>query len=181
MTSSPDQLLDRYEALLREWAPRLDLISSGDLRRVRERHIEDSLRALPLLDELPPGACVDVGSGAGLPGIPLAIAGPSHLTWRLLEPRKRRAAFLEETVRELDLDCEVIVTTAEAAARDPHLRSAHVLAMARALAPPLEAFRLLTPLLARGGTAAVFVGASAELSADTGNPLPGIATMKRPQ
>jgi 16S rRNA (guanine527-N7)-methyltransferase len=173
-------LLDRFERLLRSWAPRLDLISPGDLPRLRARHIDDSLRALPLLDDLEPGWCVDVGSGAGLPGIPLALAGPTHLRWRLLEPRKRRAAFLEEAVRELGLSCEVVVSSAEQAARDPALSGGHVLAIARALAPPLEAFRLITPLVAPGGLAAVFVGEGTEVPEGTGGRVYGLATMRRP-
>jgi 16S rRNA (guanine527-N7)-methyltransferase len=179
ISPSAEELLGRYERLLRAWAPRLDLISPGDVRRIRERHIDDSLKALPLLSDLPEGECIDVGSGAGLPGIPLAIAGPERLHWRLLEPRRRRSAFLEETVRELGLDCEVIVATAEEAAKDERLAESHVLATARALSPPLEAFGLLRPLLGDGGVAAVFVGDSAELPQGTATRMGGLATMRK--
>jgi 16S rRNA (guanine527-N7)-methyltransferase len=156
--------LRHYVALVREWAPRLDLIAPGDLDRFEERHIADSLRLVDLLLEVPPGPCVDVGSGAGLPGIPLAIASGRH--WRLLEPRQRRAAFLEEVVRELDLDCEVITKTAEEAAEDPQLASSHALATARALAPPQKARELLAPLVKPGGISAIYIGAGAELGPD---------------
>ena len=149
--------LDAYAAVVAAWAPKLDLISPGDLPRFRERHIDDSLRARPLVDKLPPGPAVDVGSGAGLPGIPLALADPSR-SWRLLEPRARRAAFLEEVVRELELDCEVSRMTAEDAARAQGWAGAHVAATARAVAPPPDAFRLLRPLLRPGGVAIVFAG-----------------------
>ncbi|MGH2757021.1 MAG: RsmG family class I SAM-dependent methyltransferase, partial [Actinomycetota bacterium] len=71
--NTPDQgKLAAYAALVRTWANRLDLVAPGDLDRFEERHIADSLRLLPLLERLPEGPCVDVGSGAGLPGIPLA-------------------------------------------------------------------------------------------------------------
>ncbi|MGH2694478.1 MAG: 16S rRNA (guanine(527)-N(7))-methyltransferase RsmG, partial [Actinomycetota bacterium] len=127
-----------YAELVRAWGSRLGLVSERDLDRFRERHIEDSLRLLPLLDSLPVGPAVDVGSGAGLPGIPLAISRPQR-EWRLLEPRRRRSAFLEEVVRELALDnCEVVIATAQEAARDPRLARAHVLATARALTPPKD-------------------------------------------
>lgn len=170
--------LDAYETLLRSWASRLDLFSPRDLARLRARHIDDSLRALPLLDGLS-GACIDVGSGAGLPGVPLAICGPATLSWRLLEPRKLRAAFLEEVVRDLELDCEVVVRTAEQAARDRRLAGAHVFATARALAPPLESFRLLAPLVAWGGSAAIFLGERGEVPEGAEGRPGGLAIMKK--
>lgn len=139
----------------------MDLVAPGDVARVEERHIEDSLKALPWLLRAPAGPCVDVGSGAGFPGIPLAIAEPSR-TWRLLEPRTRRAAFLEEAVRELRIDCEVLPLRAEDAAADPRLAGTHPFAVARALAEPPVALDLLVPLVAPGGFAMVFVGAGAE-------------------
>ena len=93
--------LERYEALLRERAAALGMIARGDLGRLRERHILDSLRAAPALTE---GAAevVDMGSGAGLPGIPVAIARPEvHVI--LAESRRQRIAFLELAAAELGL------------------------------------------------------------------------------
>jgi 16S rRNA (guanine527-N7)-methyltransferase len=171
----PDQgKLSAYEDLIRLWAPKLDLVSPVDLDRFHERHVADSLRALGLLEGAPEGPCVDVGSGAGLPGIPLAIASSRH--WRLLEPRARRAGFLEEVVRELDLDCEVLQLTAQQAALDPALR--HSVALARALAPMPEAFDLLRPLLGPGGIAAVFHGPGAVLPSDAEAWSDGIAIVR---
>lgn len=150
-----DPRLGSYTQLVRDFAPKLDLVSPGDLDRFEERHIEDSLRALPYVQEAPPGPAVDVGSGAGLPGIPLAIADP-HREWRLLEPRTRRAAFLEEVVRELDLaNVEVIAETAEAVAAKG---AVYAVATARALAPPPRALELLRPLVVSRGTLLVFIG-----------------------
>jgi 16S rRNA (guanine527-N7)-methyltransferase len=163
--TGPEQAkLNDFSQLVRSWAPKLDLVAPGDLDRFRERHVVDSLRLLDLLSEAPEGPCIDVGSGAGLPGIPLAIASDRH--WRLLEPRQRRVAFLEEVVRELDLDCEVITKSAEEAAEDPHLASSHALATARALAPPEKARELLAPLVKPGGISAIFIGAGVELGPD---------------
>lgn len=154
--------LRAFEGLIREWAPRLDLVSPSDLPRLWDRHITDSLRALRWVASAASGPCVDVGSGAGLPGIPLAIA--SDRPWRLVEPRHKRAAFLEEVVRELGLDsCEVLAATAEEAARDPRLRSGHAVATARALASPADAAALCRPLTAPGGAVLLFVGANREI------------------
>ena len=166
--------LKRYAELVRHWSKRLDLVSPGDLARFESRHIADSLRVLDLLALLPPGPAVDVGSGAGLPGIPLAICDRRH-SWRLLEPRSRRAAFLEEAGRALELDCEVIAATAQAAARDGRLAGSHVVATARALAPPPRAVQWLTPLLAPGGTGVIWVGRGAQLPSQSREWREGIA------
>lgn len=175
----PDQgKLSDYEDLIRRWAGRLDLVSPRDLDRLHERHIADSLRALELVLDAPEGPCIDVGSGAGLPGIPLAIASGRH--WRLLEPRSKRAAFLDEVVRDLDLDCEVLRLTAAAAARHPRLGGVHPVAIARALAPPATAFGLLAPLVMPGGRAVVFHGSEAELPPGAERWAPGLATIVVP-
>ena len=173
-----EDLLQAYEDLLAAWAPRFDLIAPGDLSRIRDRHIDDSLRALPLVQSLPDGPCADVGSGAGLPGLPLAIA--SQRPWRLLEPRRKRAAFLEEAVRQLALDqCEVLALTAEQAAADPVLGAAHVGVTARALAPPRRALQLCLPLAKRGGVVILFAGANSKKPSETEEVAPGLLTIRR--
>ena len=172
-----DAALARYEELVRAWSPQLNLVAAADLPRLRERHIDDSLRLAPLLDELPDGPCVDVGSGAGLPGVPLAIARPAR-EWRLLEPRRKRAAFLEEVVRELGLDAEVLTISAEQAAHDPRLRARHALAVGRALAEPSDALARLRPLVGPDGVAAVFLGRGAELPAGSEEWRRGIAIVR---
>jgi 16S rRNA (guanine527-N7)-methyltransferase len=171
--------LSVYSDLVGEFSGRLDLVAPGDLERFHERHLEDSLRLLPIVEDAPVGPCVDVGSGAGLPGIPAAICTPQR-QWRLVEPRRRRAAFLEECVRRLGLrNVEVIATTAEDAAGDPALAGAHALGTARALAPPLEAQRLVAPLVAPGGVMALFVGERAELPPKAELVQGGIAIVRR--
>ena len=176
-TSLDQAKLSHYTALVRRWSTRLDLVAPGDLERFEERHVRDSLRLRDLLDDLPEGPAVDVGSGAGLPGIPLAIAGPER-PWRLLEPRQRRAAFLEEVVRELQLNCEVVPLRAQDAAADPRLAAAHVLATARALAVPAVALDLIQPLIGPGGVAAVFMGGDAKVPEHAVEWQPGIAILR---
>ncbi len=168
--------LQAYADLVAAWSPRLGLVSDRDLGRFRERHVEDCLRVVPLVEHAPPGPCVDVGSGAGLPGIPLAIAGPPRL-WRLIEPRRKRAAFLEEVIRRLELDCEVLPMTAAEAAARPELAAAHALAAARALAPPTEVFRALTPFVAPGGLCVAFVGPDAPIPREAEEWEEGVATI----
>src|SRR2546426_11847810 len=93
--------LDAYEGLLLEKALPLGMIGRADREHLHERHVIDSLRALPLLGPAPVQV-VDLGSGAGLPGIPLAIARP-NLSFCLTELRRRRVAFIEFAVDSLQL------------------------------------------------------------------------------
>jgi 16S rRNA (guanine527-N7)-methyltransferase len=172
-----EELLRAYEDLLRTWAPRMDLVAPSDLGRLWERHIEDSLRLLPLLDDVPAGICVDVGSGAGFPGIPLAIAEPDR-SWVLLEPRQKRAAFLEEVVRALGLSCEVRAERAERAAADPDLSGVGSLVTARALAPPARAIELCRPFAAPSGIVAIFAGRRAVLPSEAEEWSDGIAIVR---
>ena len=162
---------------MRRWSERLDLVGPRDLPRFAERHIADSLRLLELERSLPPGAAVDVGSGAGLPGIPLAIASPGRL-WRLIERRRGRAAFLEEAVRVLQLRCEVVAADARDAVRSD-LGGAHVLATARAVASPRQAFSLMLGFLQPGGVAAAFVGVHASLPEKARLWARGVAIIRR--
>src|ERR687892_633718 len=161
MADHPDAF-GTYREIVKQWAPRLDLVSPGDIDRFDERHISDALRVLPLLE----------GSSAG----PFAIASGRYV--RLIEPRRRRAAFLEECLRRLGLAGEVVAITAEQAADDPRYAAAHPFAVARALAPPVEALKLILPFVASGGTAAVYLGAGAKMPPNSEEFAPGIAIVR---
>lgn len=119
-----------------------------------------------------------MGSGAGLPGIPLAIADRSR-PWRLLEPQGKRAAFLEEVVRTLDLNCEVVVRRAEDLIGDPRFFAAHSVVTLRAVAPPTRALRWGLPLVASGGGALMWVGANAEIPPEAEVIEEGLAIVRR--
>jgi 16S rRNA (guanine(527)-N(7))-methyltransferase RsmG len=86
---------------LRRWAPVVDLIGPGTASEVVERHFAESLAALPWLPDAP-ARLLDLGSGAGFPGLVLAAARPD-LDVHLLEPRERRRAFLAAVARRASL------------------------------------------------------------------------------
>lgn len=97
--------LVRYAELLERWSGTHNLVRWSSREELVERHIVDALAARGLLGER--GCLLDVGSGAGLPGVPLLAVCPG---WRgvLLEPRQKRWAFLKLVVRELDLPAEAL-------------------------------------------------------------------------
>lgn len=107
--------------------------------------VEDALAALPFLEE---GPVVDVGSGGGSPGIPLAVHRPD-LQFELLESSRRKCTFLEGAARELS-NVTVVCARAEEHGRGAG-RDAYAVATARALAPQAVAVEWCLPLLRPGG------------------------------
>jgi 16S rRNA (guanine527-N7)-methyltransferase len=110
-------------------------------------HVRDSLSIAPYLGE----PFVDIGSGGGFPAIPIAIA--TGYGGVLIEAVAKKARFLEEVVRELDLPLEVRTLRAEDAGRDPSLRETFASATARAVASLPAVLEFTLPLLRVGGLA----------------------------
>ena len=157
----------RYLALLGEWRGRAGLTSLADPEAIQRRHFGESLALLAALRAaglLAPGeteSVVDVGSGAGFPGLPMLILEPA-LRLTLVEAHRRRARFLETAAAELGLGgVEVVAARAEEAGRDPALRGRFGLAVARAVAPLPVLAEYLLPLLREGGAAAAPKGSAA--------------------
>ena len=150
---APPQLsqLRRFEDLLVDRAVPLGAISRSDSARIRERHTLDSLRAVPLVEDVDQAA--DLGSGAGLPGVVVAIALP-RVRMLLIERRPQRAAFLELAVEDLGLsNAAVVAGRVEDVAGDVDV------ALARAFAPLDEAWARALGILRPGGRLVYFSGA----------------------
>jgi 16S rRNA (guanine527-N7)-methyltransferase len=121
-------------------------------------HVLDSLSGLEEMSGSPAGPWVDIGSGAGFPGVPLAVASGRHVD--LLESVGRKAAFLECVVAELRLDATVRGCRAEdAAGRTPGLYAA---VAARAVSELPALVELASPLLMRGGRLVCWKGDPSE-------------------
>ena len=145
----------RYADLLASWGVERGLIGPREPERLWERHL---LNSAALAGSVPDEAVVlDVGSGAGLPGIPVALARPrAHVT--LVEPMQRRATFLRDVVAALELDVSVRAERAEDVSR----ASADVVVV-RAVAPLVRLLPLVLPLLRPTGTLLALKGRSAEV------------------
>ena len=128
-----------------------------DPAAARQVLLDDALRAVPLLDGLE-GPIVDVGSGGGSPGIPLAAALPRR-SFTLLEAERRKCGFLERFARDLP-NVEVLWGRAETL----ELETFGV-ALAKALAKPAVAAELCLPLVATGGAAILWLGQNADRGA----------------
>lgn len=156
--------LDRFEAYLRlllDANTRFNLTAIEDLEEAWTRHILDSLTLLAPLSVLAPARLIDVGSGGGAPGIPLAIALP-QVKVALLEATGKRARFLEAAARELGLaNVTVINERAEIAGRDPMHRERYDVAVARAVGPLTVLAELTIPLVRDGGVVLAIKGQKA--------------------
>jgi 16S rRNA (guanine527-N7)-methyltransferase len=150
----------RYVDILARDGVTRGLIGPREIERLWDRHILNSVAVATLI--APESTVVDVGSGAGLPGIPLALLRPD-LSITLLEPLLRRVNFLEETVEVLGLASRVSVVRARA--EEHHHRYAVVLA--RAVAPLVRLVPWCAPLRSPNGVILALKGrsAAAELSA----------------
>jgi 16S rRNA (guanine527-N7)-methyltransferase len=141
-----------YAALVLAANRRLNLTGAKD-GTAFAAHIAD---ALTLVADVV-GPLIDVGSGNGVPGIPLALATGVRVT--LLEPIKKRASFLARAITELGLDGEAVAARAEDVARDPAYRERFRTATARAVASAPTVAELTVPFLALGGRALLQRGA----------------------
>lgn len=157
----------RYLDLIEAWRQRAGLTAIRDAETIQERLFGESLALLVALREAGileaggGGAIVDIGSGAGVPGIPMLIADPS-LALTVVEAHGRRCEFLETAAAELALDgVSVRRMRAEDAGRDPGLRESFALAVARAVAPLPVLVEYALPLLRPGGLLAAPKGSRA--------------------
>lgn len=149
--------LARYHALLTEWNARIDLTAVLEPEEMVDRHYLDS--AAPLaLGLIPQGArVIDVGTGAGLPGIPLCILRPD-LRVTLLDAQRKRVTFLQAAIEALDLPAQAVHMRAEDAARDEARREAYDVAVSRAVAATPTLLELTLPFVRVGGRAIAWKG-----------------------
>jgi 16S rRNA (guanine527-N7)-methyltransferase len=148
----------RESALLDRWLEEVlatpGLTGLASIEEAREVLLQDALRARPFLDELG-GEIVDIGSGGGSPGIPLAVALPERY-FTLLEAERRKADALVHLARDVP-NVNVVWGRAE-----EQTVASYDVALAKALAKPPVAAELTLPLVRPGGAAILWVGVSAD-------------------
>ena len=142
--------IERFLDLLVEWNRRLRLTGERDPSSLVRRHVADALGCVSVLPD--EGSVLDLGTGAGFPGLVLACVR-TDLDVLLLDSRERPAAFLAEVVRMIPVPrAHVLTMRAEDAALDQRIAARQILVTSRAVR--LEDFlRLAKPLLAAGGRA----------------------------
>ncbi len=156
LTTEQEEKFTLYKELLKKWGKRINLTSLLTDREIEEKHFFDSLLGVKAFKEagLPfkESSFCDVGSGGGFPGVPLAIYLPNS-SFLLVEPRKKRAVFLEEVKRRLKLK--------NAKVEDKRIEEVNgdfkILTM-RAVEDPKGAVKITEHLLERGATLCIYRG-----------------------
>lgn len=164
LSLSEEQILKftRYDALLVDWNERMNLTAITEPRDVAVKHMVDSLTAYDaaLFSDAP--TVIDVGTGAGFPGIPLKIFDPS-IRLTLMDSLAKRLAFLEAVVEDLGLTGVTCVhARAEDAAHEPQRRERYDIAVSRAVARLPVLLEYTLPFVKKGGHLIALKGRTAE-------------------
>lgn len=149
-----------------DWSERVSLTAVRDEEGIQRRHFLESAALVRVLEDqgfsLRERSLVDVGSGSGIPGIPLKIIEPS-LRLTLVEAKHRKAEFLLALLPEIGLsDVTVLTRRAEEVAHDPRHREQYDYAVAKALAPMRTLCELTLPFVRMGGLVVAPKGKEAE-------------------
>jgi 16S rRNA (guanine527-N7)-methyltransferase len=149
-----------YKRILLEWNEKMNLTAIEEEREFIIKHFIDSLSILPYLGDV--RSLIDVGTGAGFPGIPLKIAQPS-LEILLLDSLEKRVGFLKTVISELKLDgIRALHLRAEDAGKEPSHREKYDAAVARAVAALPVLLEYCLPMVKRGGIFIAMKGSSRE-------------------
>ena len=160
--------LEIYLRLLLEWNTKMDLTAVEEEEDLLDKHFADSLTVLRT-DLVKPGASlVDVGTGAGFPGMVLAMARPDlHVV--LMDAQRKRLKFLEAVAAEAGTgNAEILHARAEDAARDRKHREQYDIAAARAVAPLNVLAEYLLPFVKIGGCALCWKGPALKQELEAG-------------
>ena len=142
---------ETYSELLLEWNRRFNLTAITDPIEIQTKHFLDSLSCLKAMSLSAKMRIIDVGSGAGFPGMPLKIAFP-EIQLTLVEANGKKAEFCRFLAKELRLgEVTVLHARAEGVGRDPLQRETYDWALARAVAPLPILAEYLLPLVKLGG------------------------------
>ncbi|HSG43068.1 MAG TPA: 16S rRNA (guanine(527)-N(7))-methyltransferase RsmG [Anaerolineales bacterium] len=151
MTGGQVMSLITYEKELLEWNKKFNLTAIRDVESIRTKHFLDSFSCVLAWKATPPLHIIDVGTGAGFPGIPLKILYP-NLKLTLVESVGKKTKFCQHIVNELELkDVDVIHMRAEDLAQDSNHREKYDWAIARAVAKLNVLSEYLIPLVKIGG------------------------------
>ncbi|MEX2158334.1 MAG: 16S rRNA (guanine(527)-N(7))-methyltransferase RsmG [Dehalococcoidia bacterium] len=155
LTQEQIERFQTFHDVLVDWAERVSLTSVKDIEGIQRRHFLESAALVAVLNEhgisLKDKSLIDVGSGTGVPGIPLKILEPS-LQLTLVEAKQRKSEYLSALLPELGFDDVLVLTRrAEELGHDERLREQYDVAAAKALAPLRTLLELTLPFVHMGG------------------------------
>lgn len=152
---------DIYARLLVERNKVMNLTAITESDEIVKKHFVDSLSLISVVDIPENAKVIDVGTGAGFPGIPLMIARPD-LRMTLLDSTRKRLGFIEEVSRETSLEPELLHSRAEDAGKNENYRERYDLATARAVSNLRDLSEYCLPFVKKGGVFAPMKSAKAD-------------------
>jgi len=153
----------RYHELLVEWNEKMNLTAITEAEEVFTKHFADSLIAAAHIK--PHARVIDVGTGAGFPGVPLAILRPD-IELTLLDSLNKRLTFLDAVCREIGVKAELVHARAEDGGRKPELRDGFDCAVSRAVAALPVLTELVMPFVKAGGLGLCYKGPALQQEAE---------------
>lgn len=153
--------LETYYNLLVEWNEKMNLTAITDAQGVVVKHFADSVSVLNYVDFPYNSSIIDVGTGAGFPGVVLKIARPD-IKLTLLDSLNKRLVFLQNVLGEINLSADLIHSRAEDGGRDKNLRESFDYAVSRAVANMNVLSEYCLPYVRVGGSFLAFKGRGAE-------------------
>lgn len=160
LTENQYEQFQKYFELLAEWNEKMNLTAITDESGVALKHFADSLSLLNFVDIPQNSSLVDVGTGAGFPGVVLKIARPD-IKLTLIDSLNKRLVFLGEVCAQLGIEAKLIHSRAEDGARDEKLRESFDFAMSRAVARMNVLSEYCLPYVKVGGAFCAMKGAQA--------------------
>jgi 16S rRNA (guanine527-N7)-methyltransferase len=158
-----------YETELMAWNEKFNLTAIRDVDQIRNKHFLDSLTCVLAWGENPPKKLIDIGTGAGFPGIPLKILYP-NMKLTLVESVGKKTKFCQHLVNMLKFETvNIVQERAEVIGQDQHFREKFDWAVARAVANLPGLVELLLPLVKLGGGVIAQKGESGPAEAQTAN------------
>ncbi len=168
LTARQLEQFERYYTMLADWNERVNLTAITKPEDVARKHFLDSLAAEPYLKEN--ARVIDVGTGAGFPGLPLLIVR-SDLKLVLMDSLQKRLNFLDAVLKELGLNAACAHMRAEDAGQSPRYREQFDAALTRAVSALPVLCELTLPLVKTGGVSIAYKGDAAEEIAASANAL----------
>ncbi len=162
--SLTDKMIDQFEeyaALLIDWNKKLNLTAITEPRQIAIKHFLDSLSLFSVYDVPQAAKVIDVGTGAGFPGVPLKIARPD-IELTLLDSLQKRLFFLDALKDQLELKFELVHCRAEDGARKDLFREKFDVAVSRAVAPLNVLLEYCLPFVKVGGVFVALKGSRAQ-------------------